>query len=323
MNSNVNAAEEAVNIKKAPRRRKNKPFIRETAGDKIFNVVNISVFTIITIVCIFPFYYLFINTISDNALSAQGAVILIPKHIHFSNYIKVFELTGLGHAAIVSLARTVIGSVLCVIGSALLGFVFSQKYMWGRKFWYRFVVITMYFNAGLIPWFIIMFKMHLTNNYLAYILPYIVSPFNVILVKTFIESLPASIQESAEIDGAGPLRIFWKIILPLTTPILATIAVFSAVGQWNQFTDTLFLMTRDKYYTLQFILYRYMNTSSMLARILQTSQGGTIGQDLMHAQTSTSVKMTVSMIIVTPILFVYPFFQRYFVKGIMLGAVKG
>lgn len=308
---------------KRPDGKKMKAYIRETPGDKIFNTFNIAFFTIVTLVCIFPFYYLFINTISNNDLSSRGLVTFFPKGIHFSNYVQVLKLTGLGNAAFISIARTLIGGILAVIGSALLGFVFSQKAMWGRKFWYRFLVITMYYNAGIIPWFIVMMNLRMTNNFLAYILPYIVSPFYVILVKTFIESLPASVQESAEIDGAGYLVIFFKIILPLITPILATIAIFSAVFQWNSFTDTLFLMTDSKYYTLQFILYRYMNVSSALASILRSSQGSTASADIMNMQTASSVKMTVSMIIVTPILFVYPFFQRYFVKGIMIGAVKG
>lgn len=296
---------------------------RTQLGDKLFNILNIFFFTVLTLICIFPFYYLLINTISDNDLSSRGLITFFPRGIHFSNYIQVFKLPGLGSAALVSVARTLIGTLLTVVGSALLGFVFTQKDMWGRKFWYRFVIITMYFNAGIIPWFIIMMKLHLTNNFLAYILPVIIQPFFVVLIKTYIESLPASIQESAEIDGASYLVIFSKIILPLITPILATVAVFSAVNQWNSFTDTLFLMTDSRFYTLQFILYRYMNTASALASILRSSQGGPISADVMHMQTATSVRMTVSMIIVTPILFVYPLCQRYFVKGMMIGAIKG
>lgn len=292
-------------------------------GEWIFKILNVTFFTVITLICIFPFYYLFINTISNNDLSSRGLITFFPKGIHFNNYLQVMKLTGLGNAALVSVARTVIGTVLTIIGSALLGFVFTQKAMWGRKFWYRFVVITMYFNAGIIPWFIIMMNLKMTNNFLAYILPFIIQPFFVILVKTYIESLPPSIQESAEIDGAGYLVIFFKIILPLTTPILATVAVFAAVWQWNYFTDTLFLMTDSKYYTLQFVLYRYMNVSSALARILQSSQGGVMSTDIMFMQTATSVRMTVAMIIVIPIMIVYPFCQRYFVKGIMVGAIKG
>lgn len=292
-------------------------------GDLLFNALNYTFFAIFMVLCLFPFYYLFINTISSNDLSSRGLVTFYPKVIHFTNYIEVLQVKGLSQAALISVGRTVIGTLLTVVASAFLGFLFTKQKMWGRRFWYRFVIITMYFNAGIIPWYIIMMNLNLTNNFLAYILPFIVSPFYVILVKTFVESIPEVLQESAEMDGAGYLTVFSRIIFPLITPIAATIAIFAAVSQWNSFVDTLFLMTDSKYYTLQFVLYKYLNESTSLAAIIRNSQGsgGTI--DLTNMQTATSVRTTVSMIVVLPILFVYPFFQRYFVKGIMIGAVKG
>ncbi|NLM11264.1 MAG: carbohydrate ABC transporter permease [Clostridiaceae bacterium] len=293
-----------------------------SSQEKIFNVINYFVFIVYTLICVFPFYYLFINTISSNELTGLGLITFYPKGIHFSNYVQVLKIKGLPNAALVSLARTVIGTLLTVLASAFLGYLFTKKEMWGRKVWYRFVIVTMYFNAGILPWFITMMNLGLTNNFLAYILPYIVQPFNIILIKTYIEAMPNSLQESAQLDGAGYLVIFFKIILPLITPILATVAVFSAVNQWNSFTDTLFLMTDSKYYTLQFVLYRYLNEATALASIIKSSQGP-INVNLQNMQTPTSVRMTVSMIVVAPILLVYPYFQRYFVKGIMIGAVKG
>ncbi|WP_139997064.1 carbohydrate ABC transporter permease [Paenibacillus paridis] len=292
-------------------------------GDLLFNALNYTFFAIFMVLCLFPFYYLFINTISSNDLSSRGLVTFYPKVIHFTNYIEVLQVKGLSQAALISVGRTVIGTLLTVVASAFLGFLFTKQKMWARRFWYRFVIITMYFNAGIIPWYIIMMNLNLTNNFLAYILPFIVSPFYVILVKTFVESIPEVLQESAEMDGAGYLTVFSRIIFPLITPIAATIAIFAAVSQWNSFVDTLFLMTDSKYYTLQFVLYKYLNESTSLAAIIRNSQGsgGTI--DLTNMQTATSVRTTVSMIVVLPILFVYPFFQRYFVKGIMIGAVKG
>lgn len=293
-------------------------------GDKIFNLFNYTFFTLFTIVCIYPFYYIFINTISNNDLSGKGLINLIPKGIHFSNYVQVLQIQGLGQAALVSVGRTVIGTVLTVGASAFLGYLFTKDQMWGRKFWYRFVVITMYFNAGIIPWYITMTNLKLTNNFLAYVIPTIVSPFNIILVKTFVESIPASLEESASLDGAGYLTVFTKIIFPLVKPIVATIAIFSAVGQWNSFTDTLFLMTDSKLFTLQFVLYRYLNEATNLANLIKSSQGGAgLGASIASMQTATSVRMTVTMIVVLPVLCIYPFFQRYFVKGIMVGAVKG
>lgn len=295
---------------------------RQSFGDKMFHTINYLGFGIFTLICIFPFYYLFIQTISDNSLSASGNVTFYPKGIHFSNYIEVLKVKGLTHAALVSIARTVLGTLGAVIGSAFLGYLFTKRKMAGRVFWYRFVIITMYFNAGIIPWFIIMMNLHLTNNFWAYVLPAIVSPFNVILVKTFVESLPDALEESAEMDGAGTVTLFTRIVFPLIVPIIATIAIFSAVGQWNSFMDTVFLMTKDKYYTLQFVLYKYLNESNSLAAIIRSGQGME-NIDLSKLQTSTSIRTTVAMIVVTPILVVYPFFQRFFVKGIMIGAVKG
>ena len=172
--------------------------------------------------------------------------------------------------------------------------------------------------------FITMKNLHLTNTFWVYVIPTIVQPFNIILVKTYVESLPRSLQEAAELDGAGVLRIFWKVILPVCTPILATIAIFTAVGQWNSFQDTLLLVTDTKLYTLQFILYQYINQASSLATIVSSGTSSeAIQQMLATTQTATSIRMTVTILVVTPILLVYPFFQRFFVKGIMIGAVKG
>ncbi|WP_199621465.1 carbohydrate ABC transporter permease [Paenibacillus alkalitolerans] len=288
----------------------------------LFHVVNYTFFTLFTLICVFPFYYLFINTISNNDLSSRGLVLFYPIGIHFTNYMDVFKLPGLGTAALVSLGRTVIGTALTVLASAFLGFLFTKNEMWGRKFWYRFLIVTMYFNAGLIPWYLTMLNLGLVNNFLAYILPGIVSPFFIILVKTFVESTPAALQESAQIDGAGHLVIFAKIIFPLITPILATITIFSAVWQWNEFRDTLFLVTEQRLFSLQFILYRYMNEATSLAQLMQQT-AGSANMDLANKATPTSIRTTVSMIVVAPILLVYPFFQRYFVRGIMIGAVKG
>ncbi len=288
-----------------------------------FHTFNYIVFALFTITCIFPFYYLFINTISSNDLSAMGYVTFYPREIHFDNYAKVLQIRGLSHAAWVSVYRTVFGTLLTVGASAFLGYLFTKREMWARSLWYRSIVITMYFQAGLIPWYITMHNLSLTNNYLAYVLPTIIGPFNIILVKTFVEALPPALEESASMDGAGYLKVFRLIIFPLIIPIVATITIFSAVQQWNSFIDTALLMTDSKYYTLQFILYRYLNESSSLAALIRNSHDMAAAASLQNMQTPTSVRMTVTMIVVLPILLIYPFFQRYFVKGIMIGAVKG
>lgn len=297
--------------------------IRKTKMDYLFYICNYFIFGLFTLICAYPFYYLIINSISANDLSASGVINLIPKGIHFQNYMDVFKLKGIGTAVIVSVARTVIGTICTVMASAYLGFMFTQQKMWKRKLWYRFVVITMYFNAGLIPMFMTMKTLHLTNSFWVYIIPAIIQPFNIIMAKTYVESIPASLLEAAEMDGASIMTRFFKIILPTSKPILATIAIWSAVGQWNSFQDTLIYVTEQKLYSLQYLLYTYLNQASSLAKIVLASGNTQAVANLATQQTQTSIKMTISIIVVLPILFIYPMFQKYFVKGMMIGAVKG
>ena len=298
---------------------------RISFGERVFLFFLYVFFLLFTLICVYPFYYLIINSISANDVSARGDVMFYPIGIHFQNYVDVMKIQGLGQAALISVGRTVLGTLCTIIGSSFLGFMFTQEKLWHRKFWYRFTVATMYFSAGLIPWYITMMNLHLTNNFLAYILPAIVQPFNIILIKTYIENTPASLQEAAEIDGAGVLRIYAQVIVPISMPVLATVAIFAAVGQWNAFQDTLMLMTDQDLYTLLYTLYQYINQASSLARMIESS-GGSISDSVIAAatqQTPTSVRMTVSVVVVLPILLVYPIFQRFFVKGIMIGSVKG
>ena len=297
--------------------------IKKTAGDYIFEVINYLFFGLFTLICIFPFYYLFINTISDNDLVRKGQINFYPKGLNIDNYIAMLNVSDLGNSFIVSFARTIIGTALMVAASALVGYLVTKQEMWHRKFWYRFLVITMYFSAGTIPWYLNMSMLGLTNHFAAYIIPGIVAPYNIILVKTYIESIPAELEESAFMDGASYFTVFRKIIWPLCKPILATIAIFGAVGHWNSFTDSLILMqNRPSLYTVQHRLYIYLNTSSNLGALM--SQGGSSAANAASSLLNMKVlKYTISMVTVIPIMIVYPFMQRYFEKGIMLGAVKG
>lgn len=295
-----------------------------SGGDIVFNVINSTFFILFSIACAFPFYYLFINTISDNNLVSSGAITIFPKGIHFLNYSTLLNVNDLGLSFVVSTARTVIGTVLMVFASAMVGYLVTKKQMWGRRFWYRFLVITMYFNAGLIPWYLNMSMLGLTNNFLAYIVPGIIAPYNIILVKTYIESIPAELEESASIDGAGYFVIFKKLIFPLSKPILATIAIFGAVGHWNSFTDSIILMTgAPQLYTLQHRLYTYLKSASNISAVMQQGSGSISSELITSILNMRTIKFTVAMVSVIPILLVYPFLSKYFEKGIMLGAVKG
>jgi putative aldouronate transport system permease protein len=296
---------------------------RKSPSTIAFNVVNYLLLGLFTLACVFPFYYIFINTISNNDIVRKGGILFWPVGVHFTNYLIVFKIQNLSAAAITSVARTVLGTAGTLLGSSFLGYALSRKEFWRRKFWYRFVIVTMYFNAGIIPWFVTIKLLGLVDNFLVYILPAVVAPFLLILFKTYIESLPASLEESAQIDGAGYLTRYFRIIMPLSTPILATIIIFSSVGQWNSFMDTLFFARSRGMYTLQYLLYRYLNESIILAAELRqaASSGGLVDPGKML--TPISVRMTVSMIVVIPIILVYPFFQRFYIKGIMIGAIKG
>ena len=293
-------------------------------GDRLISVVTYLIYAVFSFLCVYPFYYILINSISANDLSDKGKVLFWPQGIHFSNYANVLKIPDLFNALKVSVERTVIGTILTVLFAAFLGYMFTRETLWHRKFWYRFVIATMYFNAGIIPWYITMKNLGLTNNFWGYIWPVVVQPFYIVLCKTFVESTPKELQDAAEIDGAGTLKIFFRVMLPIIKPILATIAIFAAVTQWNSFQDTLLLVTDSKLFTLQFVLYQYINQASSLKGLINNASGtANIAASLAKAQTATSIRMTVTILVVTPIILVYPIFQRFFVKGIMIGAVKG
>lgn len=295
-----------------------------SAGDAAFNVLNHAFFALFTLGCIFPFYYLLINTVSDNELVRRGLIDFFPVGLHLRNYLMLSEVNDLGNAFLVSVSRTVLGTVLTVLASSFVGYLMTKRELWRRGLWYRLMVVTMYFNAGLIPWFTNMQMLGLTNNYLAYILPGIVNVFNVMMVKTYIESIPKELEESAAIDGASFTLVFRRIIFPLSKPILATIAVWSAVANWNSFMDSLVLMSAaPKLYTLQHRLWIYLNTTTNLQALMSTSTSAISASMLASIQNVKVIKYTIAMVTAIPILVVYPFMQRYFERGIMLGAVKG
>ncbi len=301
-----------------------KPHKKQDPVDLVMHVVTYVVYSFFAFVCVYPFYYIFINTISSNDLSARGKITFWPKEIHFTNYVNVSHIPSLMGAFRISLARTVIGALLTVFASAFLGYMFTRETMWLRKVWYRIVIATMYFNAGIIPFFITMKNIVLYNTFWVYVLPTVVSPFYIVLCKTFVESVPKELTDAAELDGAGTIRTFTSVILPVIKPILATVAIFSAVAQWNAFQDTLLLVTDPKLSTLQFTLYQYINQASSLKALVNSSgSAASLAATLAHAATATSIRMTVTIVVVAPILLVYPIFQRYFVSGIMIGAVKG
>ena len=280
-----------------------------------------------TLLCFYPIYNTFINTISDNRLVTAGRVMWYPLGLHFKNFQQFFRLTGLIRATMVSVARTALGTLLSVFTVSFMAYAITRPEYWLRKVWYRFIIATMYLSAGLIPGYLLMYNLRLTNNFLVYIIGGLApAPFYLVLVKTFIESIPFSMDESAEIDGAGYIRRYFQVNMPLCKPILATIIVFTAVGQWNAVMDTVIYMSNDKWYTLQIVLYKFMIEADRLANTMRQlgTTGGAMSEEMLRTKISPAgVRYTATVVIITPILLVYPFMQRYFVKGIMIGAIKG
>lgn len=292
--------------------------IKITAGRRAFLVCNYLFFTILILICAYPLWYVFVQSLSGEIVAGKG--IFVPYRFTLKNYQQVMTLKGLGTAFKISAARTVIGCVITVTCCMMLGYLFSKKEMPFRRLLYRMLVICMYVSGGLIPSYLTVKYVGLMNSFWVYIIPWAVNAYNVVLVKTFVEQLPASVEESAMLDGAGVFTILFRIILPMSLPILATIAVYSSVAQWNSWFDNhLYTALDENLTTLQYMLYNYLNQAERLSQLL--AEGKNLNSD--QILTPKGVRMTVTMITVIPVLCIYPFLQRYFVKGIMIGAVKG
>lgn len=290
--------------------------IRMSTEDTIFNIASVVVFTLITLVCVYPFYYLLICTISDQKMVDLNQIVLLPHGINFKNYIEIFGVQNLTNSFFISVARTLCTTALSLVCTSYMAYFFTKQNMWGRKFWYRFTVITMYFSAGMIPIYLNNKMLGLNNSFWVYVIPAGISVYNMVLVKTNIEGMGPELEESAYLDGAGYLTRFFRIVMPLQVPILATVSLFTAVNQWNDFFTTKLYITNTKLYTLQFLLYELLNQVAAAAEQIDINGPGA-------AITPTGIRMTLTAIVIIPIICVYPFVQRFYVKGLMVGAVKG
>ena len=292
-----------------------------TLSRALFNVLNYGFFTLFLILCLYPLWYVFIYTISDPAVLKNGTVTFLPRGFSLTNVKKVLALKGVFQAFGMSVARTVVGTAATVFCCTVLGYLFTKEKMPFRRVLYRFLIVTMYVSGGMIPTYLVFRSYGILNRFSAYILPGMISAYYIILVKTYIESLPPALEESAVLDGARYDQIILRLIVPLSVPIIATIAIYAAVGQWNSWFDNhIYTFRNKKLLTLQYMLYNYLQEAEALAKLMAESSEVIRVEDYI---TPTGVKMTVTMITVLPILLVYPFLQRFFIKGIMIGAVKG
>jgi len=286
---------------------------------KTFDILNILGLLLFAVICLYPFYYLMIYSLSDPQITVSGEFLLLPKQFTFTNFIKIFSLNNIGSSALVSVTRTLTGTFMTVTACSFFAYLVTKP-MYARKIIYRMLVITLYIDAGLIPFFLVMRQYGMINNPLIYVVPSLLSAYFTILIKTFIEQISPSLEESAMLDGAGVFSIFRNIILPLSKPILATIALFAAVDQWNAWFDAHIYISNRNWWPMQYILYRYLKEAQVLARRAELSPSS----EMVAVQiTPTAVRMTMTAVVTFPVLCVYPFMQRYFIKGIMIGAIKG
>ena len=292
---------------------------KSSLSRKIFLVFNYTLFLILVLLCFYPMWYVFVQSLS--ATTPAGTAMFWPHQFTLANYFQIFRISGLFRAAFISVARTVVGTSLTVFCCMWLGYLFTKEQMPFRKTLYRMLTVTMYVSGGLIPTFLVMRAYGLVGSFGIYILPTMVSAFFVILIKTFVEQLPGSVEESAMIDGAGTLRIFFRIILPMSLPVVATIAVFASVSQWNAWIDNMIYNAQvPGLTTLQFLLHQYLTQAERLTQALQETGAD---MDLDFVLTPRGVRMTMTMVTSIPVIMFYPLLQRFFVKGLTLGAVKG
>ena len=285
--------------------------------NNLFDYINILFLVIFSILMIIPFYHCIVLAFSDGSdLTWNGISFFWPRVFSLESFQKVFADDEFFLAARNSVLRTVLGSLLSSLVTAGFAFALSHQELKFRRVFTFMGLICMYFSGGMIPTYLQIRSLGLTNTFWVYILPGMVTPYYVILIKTYMESIPRDMEEAATIDGANLGTIFFKIILPLSKPILATIAVFSMVAEWNYWFDTHIYILNERLYTLQYVLYKYMQQAQKITEQLAKRPGA--------AQITTlSVRMTITFVVTVPILLVYPFMQRYFTKGLMVGAIKG
>lgn len=293
---------------------------KKSKNDIIFDSI-IGIFMVLfVIVTLYPILNTLAISFNDGIDTVRGGIYLWPRELTIKNYQTVFNNQNLIQGSFISVSRTVIGTVLHVFLTAMLAYILSRKEFLFKKQLSIFYVLTMYVSGGMIPVYVLMKNLHLTNNFLVYILPGLLSAFNMIVIRTFINGLPDSLVESAKIDGAGEFRIFIQIVLPLCKPVLATVALFVAVDQWNAWFDAMLYNSQNiNLTTLQYELMKLLSSSMQ-----QGSGSGAIdaAKNAGSMVTPKSIRAAATIVTALPIICLYPFLQRYFVSGLTIGGVK-
>jgi len=294
---------------------------RTSPGDLAFETGLYAFMICVGIITLYPFLNVLALSFNDSVDSVRGGIYLMPRVFTWDNYEQIFTYNNLLIAFKNSVLRTLIGTVLGVFSSAMIAYVLSRTDFIARKPVSLIFVLTLYFSGGLIPVYMLMRDLHLINSFWVYILPGIVNAWNVFVIRSYMDGLPYSLQESAKIDGANDLTIFFRIILPLSLPVLATIALFVAVAQWNAWFDTfLYNSNTQSLTTLQYELMKILANTTAGASSADAARAG--DPSVSTRVSPESIRAAITIVATLPILTVYPFLQKYFVKGLTLGAVK-
>lgn len=285
-----------------------------TVGDFILTVIMV----LICFICLYPVWYTVVISFNDSSDAMRGGIYWFPRKFSIESYRTVFQDSTIMRAFLVTILRTVIGTVTSVFFTAMVGYAFSKKHIMGNKVYMILGTITMFFSGGLIPTFIILKRLGLYDNFLVYILPSMFNFYNMIIFMTYFREMSPALEESAKLDGCNDLTIFTRIILPLSMPVVATIALFNGVGHWNDYFTGVMYINKAALQPIQTYLYRIVASASASKSVVSMPAGFTAQQ-----VSSTSVRLATMVVTTFPIMCVYPFLQKYFVKGFMVGSIKG
>lgn len=294
---------------------------RIKGGSRIVSAVIYAILILIGVVTLYPFYYVLIQSIADPREVLAGTVYLWPKKLFFGSFKLIVSDPRMWKAYGYTILYVVCGAALSVTASVLGAYPLSVKKLFGRKIIVRMLVFTMYFSGGLIPTFLLITKIGLYNNIFAMIIPGAVSVWYIILVRTYMMTIPDEMKQSAIMDGAGHLRILWSIIVPLCKPVLAVISIYAIVTVWNSWFNALLYLPNSELHPLQFYLYRVMIQQNV--DMSQISSTLNLEEAMQRMMRSYQLKYSLIIFTTLPVIFTYPFFQKYFVKGVMLGSLKG